>query len=244
MQNTPKIIPILAALGLSLSSIAAKAAPVQAVVELFTSQGCSSCPPADKLMSEIARKPEQLVLSFPVDYWDYIGWKDTFASPTFTGRQKAYAAGRGDGEVYTPQAVVDGLARVVGSDAEALAGAVQTVRGKSGAMSVSVELIERGGKMQANVAAGNGKGAVWLVKLAKSRQVAIGRGENAGRSIIYTNVVRQMVRLGDWNGAAASFELPVQELSKLDADGYAVLVQAGSMEKPAVILGAAKSDGV
>src|SRR5438270_13293400 len=94
----------------------ARAEPVRGVVELFTSQGCSSCPPADRYLAELAKDPSLVVLSWPVDYWDYIGWKDTFGSPGFTARQKAYAAVRRDDQVYTPQAVIDGVTHAVGND--------------------------------------------------------------------------------------------------------------------------------
>lgn len=108
----------VAAWEIGIQSVCADPAPARigAVVELFTSQGCSSCPPADRLLSTLARAPNMIALSLPIDYWDFIGWHDTLASPTFTARQKAYAAARGDGRVYTPQVVVDGLVDAIGSD--------------------------------------------------------------------------------------------------------------------------------
>lgn len=214
-------------------------AQVRSVVELFTSQGCSSCPPADKILGEIARAPDVLALSFPVDYWDYIGWKDTFAQPAFTARQKAYAGQRGDGAVYTPQAVVDGVTPVIGSEADSLAAAMKSEAGKNGALGVSVQL--SGGAV--HVAAGKGNATLWLLKIAKSRQVAIGRGENGGKSVTYTNIVRGMSRLGEWNGTALDLALPVKANAD-DMDGYAVVLQAGSAAKPGVIYGAAKSEGL
>src|SRR5436305_14084967 len=104
---------------------AARAAePVRGAVELSTSQGCSSCPPADRYLAELAKDPGLLVLSWPVDYWDYIGWKDTFASPAFTARQRAYASARRDDQVYTPQAVIDGVTHAVGNDRDRVQDAI------------------------------------------------------------------------------------------------------------------------
>lgn len=214
-------------------------AEMRSVVELFTSQGCSSCPPADKILGQIARAPDVLALSFPVDYWDYIGWKDTFAKPAYTARQKAYAGTRGDGAVYTPQAVVDGQKHVVGSELESIKSAMASEHGKNGALSVPVQLADT----SVHVGPAKGAGTVWLLKVTKSREVAIGRGENAGHTVIYTNIVRNVVRLGDWNGLAANFDIPAR-LADEDMDGYAVLVQAGTAAKPGVILGAAKSEGL
>ncbi|HXW20054.1 MAG TPA: DUF1223 domain-containing protein, partial [Roseiarcus sp.] len=108
----------------SAPTLAAEATPVRSVVELFTSQGCSSCPPADRILAELTRDPNVLAMSFPVDYWDYIGWKDTLAEPTHAQRQEAYAKASGRGQVYTPQAIVNGLADAVGSDRRQIEDAV------------------------------------------------------------------------------------------------------------------------
>ena len=228
-------------LGGALAAWPVQAAPLKSVVELFTSQGCSSCPPADQLMGQLAHAPDSLVLSFPVDYWDYIGWKDTFASPAFTQRQKAYAVARGDGAVYTPQAVVDGLAHVVGSDGDAVRGAMAA---NAGALKLEIHLTESANKLHIAVDSGSGDGSVWLLKIASAREVAIARGENAHRSVTYTNIVRGMTRLGDWTGAAAGFDVALSDIRSGDADGYAVIVQAGSATRPRAILGAAKSNGL
>ena len=117
-----KLLAFAAALGTFAST--AHAAPPRAVIELFTSQGCSSCPPADKLLAGLAKDPDVIAISLPVDYWDRLGWKDTFAKHAFTERQQAYAAVRGDGQVYTPQAVVNGSEHVVGSQAAAIEAAI------------------------------------------------------------------------------------------------------------------------
>ena len=207
------------------------------VVELFTSQGCSSCPPADRILGELARDPSLIVVSMAVDYWDYIGWKDTFASPDCTARQKGYAAARGDGQVYTPQAVIDGAVHVVGAERQEILSTISAkAQGKS-ALSLDVGLRNANGRVSVDVGAGAPRAAsVLLLEVEPSASVSVARGENEGRSLTYTNVVRKMTRLGAWNGGAAHFDAPAP------APGRRVvaLVQAGSYERPGAILGAAQ----
>jgi hypothetical protein len=218
----------------------------RAVVELFTSQGCSSCPAADKLLGELAADPSFVPISVPIDYWDYLGWKDTLADPRNAARQKAYAHVRGDGQVYTPQVVVNGSLHALGSDRSAIEHAIAKSR-KSGAMSLpEVKLAIADGRLNVVVpeAAEARAGAeVWLCGLAKAATIAIGRGENKGRTVTYHNVVRRWIKLGDWSGKANSWSIPMQTL-KGDGKGEgidqaAVLVQSGTKEKPKTILGAA-----
>lgn len=231
---------------LILASVAATpvgsttAPPPRGVIELFTSQGCSSCPPADRLLGDLAKSPDLIALSFPVDYWDYIGWKDTLADPAFTARQKAYAAQRGDGQVYTPQAVIDGVTHVVGSDRMEISGALTSAAHRKGTMTVPVNLSVAKGKVAIDVGAAAAdtprKASVWLLDTIPSKTVSIGRGENSGRSVTYTNVVRKISKLGDWTGEPAHFEMA----SRLNEGGYVVLLQAGE-PGPGPILGAAKT---
>src|SRR3954466_8217351 len=112
----------------------------RAVVELFTSQGCSSCPPADQVIGDLSNDPSIIALSMPIDYWDYLGWKDTLADSRFSARQKAYSKMRGDREVYTPQVVVNGQAHVIGSDRAKIEGAIDTTKKAEGVMSVPVSM--------------------------------------------------------------------------------------------------------
>jgi hypothetical protein len=207
------------------------------VVELFTSQGCSSCPAADKILGDLAHDPSLVVMSLPVDYWDYIGWKDTLASPACTARQKGYAGARGDGQVYTPQAVIDGAVHVVGADREAI---VSTISSHAGALGLDVSAKTANGRISVDVGAGAPQRAsVWLFEIQPQATVEVGRGENAGRALTYTNIVRKMTRLGDWTGASAHFETPD---AAAPGDRYVALVQAGTQEKPGVILGVARAD--
>ncbi len=230
------------AFALSALAGAAQATEARSVIELFTSQGCSSCPPADKLLGELAREPSVIALSFAVDYWDYIGWKDTLALPACTARQKAYSAARGDGQVYTPQAVIDGVVHAVGSDSAEVRAAMQTAAARPNVLNVKLSLTAAGGTAHIDVPAGQGSAGLWLLRVTHSKAVAIGRGENAGANVTYTNVVRGMVKIGDWTGEAKSFD--VKEPLDKESDGYVVLLQAAPGGRPGTILGAVKSAGL
>jgi hypothetical protein len=220
------------------------ASSVRSVVELFTSQGCSSCPPADKILGELAHDPHVLALSFPVDYWDYIGWKDTLAEPLCTLRQQAYAKVGGRGEVYTPQAIVNGLVDAVGSDRSQIEEALAKTAKKSGVLSVPLNLSERDGTIDISVGAASPKGpqsaSVYLIAFATKRTVTIQRGENAGATVTYSNVVRGMTKVGDWMGAPIDLHASLDKARLDGADAYAVILQEGSRNAPSTILAAAK----
>jgi hypothetical protein len=210
----------------------------RAVIELFTSQGCSSCPPADKLLSELKNDPSLVTLSLPIDYWDYLGWKDTLASPGHTARQKAYSKMRGDREVYTPQVVVNGVLQALGSNRGDIE---QAVTQKAQALSVPVQLAFGDDRLTVTVPKGNAEaasGEVWLCPVSRAVPVGIGRGENRGRTITYTNVVRRWIRLGAWTGKSESFSVPVDAIKSNGVDAVAVIVQGGSADKPGPMLGA------
>jgi hypothetical protein len=232
--------PLIA--GLLIASYAGARAEPRALLELFTSQGCSSCPAADKLLGELAADPSFVALSVPIDYWDYLGWKDTLASPAHSARQRAYARVRGDRQVYTPQIVVNGTMHALGSDRAAVERVVAQTDQKSAAMSLPVLLSVGGSDLGVNVQAkGSDRvgGEVWLLPLVRSVPVAIGRGENRGRTVTYHNVVRRWVKLGDWTGTDASWTVPISEIRTDDIDAAAVMVQEGTRDKPGIILGAA-----
>ncbi len=215
-------------------------AQTRAVLELFTSQGCSSCPAADKLLGELAADPTLIPLSLPIDYWDYLGWKDTLSDPLHTTRQKLYSKVRGDRQVYTPQMVVNGSLHALGSDRAAIERAIAQSR-QNAALSVPVSISAGNGRLQVAVAGSDGKrgGEVWVAGLAKAITVAIGRGENRGKTITYHNVARRWVKLGAWNGNAESWIVPLRDVAGADIDRAAVLLQTGSAERPSIILGAA-----
>ncbi len=234
----------------SAAAPAAQAGETRAVIELFTSQGCSSCPPADKLLGELAKDPTLVTLSLPVDYWDYLGWKDTLALHGHTNRQRAYSSARGDRNVYTPQAVINGVVHVLGSDKAAIEKAIAETRQNARPLLVPVTLKIADDKITVTVAAGSvndsGGAEIWLCPITDSAPVAVSRGENSGRTLTYHNVVRRWVKLGDWNGKAETFsmllsDLPGKSYALGDIDRIAVVLQSGAAAKPGVMLGAAQA---
>lgn len=220
----------------------AAASDPKAVVELFTSQGCSSCPAADKLLGELAKDPSIIAISLPIDYWDYLGWKDTLADPRFSARQKAYSLIRGDREVYTPQVVVNGTVHVLGSDRSSIENAMASTKKTSGIMSVPVATAISNGKLNVSVPAAKHEGEggeIWVCAISRSVPIAIGRGENRGREVTYTNVVRNVLKVGDWNGKAGSWSVPLENLTRDGVDAAVVFVQDGNRDKPGPMKGAA-----
>jgi hypothetical protein len=213
--------------------------PPRAVIELFTSQGCSSCPPADRLMTAWARDPGLVALSYPVDYWDYLGWKDTLAKHDFAVRQHAYAQARGDRDVYTPQVVVNGLVHVVGSDDGAVQKAIAATSGKPDVLTVKVGIADSPGGYIVAVGPGPGKGGIWLVPIERSARVKIGRGENDGATVTYSNVARSVRSIGTYEGRPVTLVLDHGEVITSGSDGFAILVQGQGDERSRPILGAA-----
>jgi hypothetical protein len=214
----------------------------RAVVELFTSQGCSSCPPADKVLGDLSKDPSVIALSLPIDYWDYLGWKDTLADSRFSARQKAYSHVRGDRGVYTPQAIVNGSANVLGSDKTGIENAVARTKGVDGAMSVPVTMSRSGKQINVSVAASDTagrSGEVWICAVSKAVPITIAKGENRGHQITYYNVVRNILKVGDWNGTANSWSVPIENIAHDGVDAAAVYVQDGNRDKPGPMLGAA-----
>jgi hypothetical protein len=208
------------------SQVVAADAVSPVVLELFTSQGCSSCPPADSILDKFSEDSDVIPLSFHVDYWDYIGWKDTFASKVTTARQHAYARSMGQRHVYTPQVVVNGRHHVVGSDEGEIRRAVVSAKDK-GVSLTSLDLRKDGDSLKLAVSgAGNGPSEAWLFGLDRQQEVTIRRGENSGRKLIYSNVVRDVHLLGRWSGGDRSFEIRPDRISASPRDGYVIIVQA------------------
>jgi hypothetical protein len=173
------------------------------VVELFQSQGCSSCPPANAALNAIADRSDVIALNFSVTYWDRLGWKDVFGDPEYTQRQYNYASALGDSNVYTPQVILNGKRAIVGNKPGEINRAVAATTGLSGGPAISVN------GNTATIGAGSGKAAIWLVRYdPRLQNVAIKSGENTGRTLPHKNIVRQLVKLGDWNGKAATYTLP------------------------------------
>jgi hypothetical protein len=234
----------LAVVATALTAGAAElAAEPRAVIELFTSQGCSSCPPADKLLGDLAKDPKLIPLSLAIDTWDYLGWKDTLAVPGHAKRQKAYSHVRGDHEgVYTPQAVINGSLQALGSDRAAIDRAIADSHKNNGAtLSVPLTLKVDNGRLlvAAPAEASKTTAEVWLCPVTKSVSVVIARGENSGNTFTYHNVVRRWVKLGVWNGTATTWSIPLAEFKSDGVDAVAVILQSGVAAAPGPMLGAA-----
>ncbi|WP_417257554.1 DUF1223 domain-containing protein [Celeribacter sp.] len=191
----------------------AQPSPPLVVIELFTSQGCSSCPPADALMAELSDLDGILPLSLHVDYWDYIGWKDVFAQAQFTDRQRAYARAAGKRSIYTPQMIVQGVDHVVGFKPMKLVDQIKRRQSQLSQIPISLSVMKRDGMLEILAQA---TGAlpphmvVQLVRFDPHERVEIRRGENAGRVVDYTNIVTEWMPVADWNGKAPLLiEVPV-----------------------------------
>lgn len=225
----------------------AKSGQIGCVVELYTSQGCSSCPPADALLPTYIAKEGTLALSFNVDIWDSLGWKDTLANPKFTQRQRAYAQSRGDGQVYTPQVIVNGMAHAVGSDKSGIDKEIAVTEAQTKKMRVALDLTAEGDGVRIDAPTWSVAHAtpieatLWLVKFTPSVEVAIQRGENSGHSIVYHNVVRELAAVGRWRGEATTAHISKQALTGCTPGTCAVLLQQGGNSS---ILGAAWVPGV
>lgn len=194
------------------------------VVELFTSQGCSSCPPAHAVLNALADEKNVLPLSFSVTYWDDLGWKDTFGDPAYTQRQWDYARGLRHAKVYTPQMVIDGFRDTPGQSlkpVEALITRARTEQTPGPQLILSADQVS----LSVAPAGGTSSGVVWLIRYdPRLQNVAVGRGENSGRTLPQRNVVRQVLKLGDWKGKATSLALPKASDAHFKT---AILVQKG-----------------
>ncbi len=213
-------------------------APPTTVVELFTSQGCSSCPPADKFLGELAQRPDVVALSLHVDYWDYIGWKDPFASAEYTRRQHDYARELKLRYVYTPQMVIQGASHATGSDRSSV---LRQIKESQGLPRLPVAIRQAEDKVAITVGAagaaiGKEPATVWLAAFDRRHETAIRRGENGGRTLANYNVVRAMVRVGTWTGQPLALTAALSGLAARP-DGCAVIVQSVATGR---ILGAAK----
>jgi len=213
-----------------------------AVIELFTSQGCSSCPAADALLGQLAERPGFVALSYSVDYWDYLGWRDTLGSPANSERQRDYAKARGDGRVYTPQAVVDGVTHANGSDEDAIQAAVAAASVRLAQVKVPVSMHGEGDTLVIDVGAApetsdQRSATIWLAIAKEVEKVVVARGENRGRELSYHHPVRELTPIGMWHGEAVTLRLPLKDLETMGGDCLFALLQ---VEDSGPILGAAE----
>lgn len=233
MGRNARIIAM--ALGLAgplLAGTAARAEPMPVVVELFTSQGCSSCPPADRLLGELAKRPGIITLAYHVDYWDRLGWKDPFSLKAATSRQNAYVAAMGLKTLYTPQMVIQGATDVVGFDRPAVLAALSVRR-----EGVPVGLSRAKGTLNIELGAG-APAEITLVAYSGETETRVARGENAGRVLKDNSIVRAIHPLGRWDGAPKTIRFDPSVLPD-GATSVAVLVQGAGQGR---MVGAARID--
>lgn len=223
MNFTIRILA-LAVFALLATSVAARAADRPVVVELFTSQGCSSCPPAEAYLQDLAKRDDILALEFHVDYWDYIGWKDRFAKRAFTNRQQGYVYSLKGRYKYTPQMVVDGVSHAVGSNRRAIEREIERRRS---AMQDGPRIAVRksDGNIYARIGGAETDGMydIVFVTFDKDHKTEVKRGENRGRTLVNARVVREYEMLGSWNGAPVDLKIPIA--GRPGNGGCAILVQ-------------------
>ncbi len=225
------VLVAFAAAAVGLAATSGPAVPTGSTpvaVELFTSQGCSSCPPADALFEKLVREPNIIPITRPVTYWDRLGWKDTLAREENTALQQAYAAKGGEGSgVYTPQAVVQGSAGVVGSSESKLRSLIAAEKRASGPDIRAIATAD-GGRSLSISGGAKGNATVTILALKSVATVRIGRGENGGRTVRYTNVLLSEEGVGRWTGSAATITIPGSALKTPGADRHVVIVRAGA----------------
>ncbi len=207
------------------------------LVELYTSQGCSSCPPADIFLGDLAKRQDVLALSFHVDYWNYIGWNDPFSDPAFTERQRHYARQLGLRYVYTPQMVVQGSFETTGHKRREVSNFIDQAKTLSRiginlkAVSDNALTIEIGGWEDAGMPTPDQTYEVWAAVYDKYHETVIKRGENSGRNMENFNVVRTLTKIGEWTGIAEIYSVNLDALSTLGGDGCAIFVQSKNSGK-------------
>ena len=216
--------------------------PPRAVVEMYTSQGCSDCPAADALLKEYLDRKNIVGLTLPVDYWDYLGWKDTLAGARNTERQREYAERFGIGTVYTPQAVVNGAAEVLGSSGSEIERAISATETALSSSRVPVHFWHYGNSIiiEAGSAPNDAEpkeATIWLAVVQKRVQVEVKGGENKGKTLTYYNVVRELTPVGVWNGRPTTIRLARADIMRPETEDLVVLIQES---KSGPIIGAAR----
>jgi hypothetical protein len=234
MRIALTLAAFLSSAAFTLTLTPAQSGEVKGVVELFTSQGCSSCPPADKVFGEVIEQNGVIGLAWHVDYWDYLGWKDTFSMSAATERQRAYASGIGERGVYTPQIIVNGDTVAKNSSfRQSIASAL------SGSLPVSLDARLADGSLVVTAGDGDGSANLVLVTYDTSQTVVIERGENAGETVAYRHAVQGVQTIGMWKGKSLTVELPGSEYAPRKGQGCAILLQKVSKGgAPGSILGA------
>ena len=230
---------------ISLIASVAFAGPLMAqeapkgVVELFTSQGCSSCPPADAAFRKLIERGDVIALAYHVDYWNYLGWADTLSSKENTERQYGYARTMGRANVYTPQVVVNGRDHVTGSDLGGIEKKIDGFLTEGEGLTVPIKAEVKGDQLEINVAPGQGKANVVMVYFDREKTIEVEKGENSGQKIAYMHSVSDVETVGMWEGKAMRLTLPANVMEQAGRKGLAVLLQSSSPAgDPAAIIGA------
>lgn len=236
---------ILATFGLVLACRAeATTKQPSGVVELFTSQGCASCPPADELLRNLAKEGDVVALAFHVNYWDYLGWRDTLGSEDNTERQNAYRLALGTNGIYTPQVIINGREHTIGSETQKIRDRLAELKGSPEGLTVPVS-VKRSDPDRLIIKLGDGRKSdrpvhVLLVYFEGEKTITIDKGENTGKTVTYANVVRAVETVGMWDGVSQQIDIPLSALAIKKAAGCAVLLQemVGD-DRPGPIIGAA-----
>lgn len=215
--------------------------PPMAVVELFTSQACSSCPMTDAMISGLSRREDVIVLTLPVDYWNYTGWRDTLSLKAHTARQRGYAAAWGHSFLATPQIIVNGIQAMKEHDKPSVERMMEKLSRHSGALNIPVTLSRNMDLVEIGIPAApfHRRASIWLSTVSRNRSVFIEAGENSGRTLKYSHVARSWTKLGEWQGEAKNYFVPLSSLRHDGVDRLVVLLQAGTATEMGPILGAA-----
>ncbi|MEI1249948.1 DUF1223 domain-containing protein [Rhizobium aouanii] len=232
------LIPLIAGVVLS-GPLQAEDGTPKGVVELFTSQGCSSCPPADAAFRKLVNQGDVIALAYHVDYWNYLGWADTLSSKENTERQYGYAKTMGRSNVYTPQAIVNGRDHLAGADLNGINGKIDTYSSEGNGLTIPISAAMRGDELEIKIGAGQGKANVVMVYFDKEKTIDVEKGENSGKKISYLHSVTNVETVGMWDGKATSLTLPASVLQRPQLEGCAILLQSATADgDPAAILGA------
>ncbi|MBP2443301.1 DUF1223 domain-containing protein [Rhizobium leguminosarum] len=232
------LIPLIAGVVLS-GPLQAEDGTPKGVVELFTAQGCSSCPPADAAFRKLVSQGDVIALAYHVDYWNYLGWADTLSSKENTERQYGYARTMGRSNVYTPQAIVNGRGHLAGADLNGINGKLDTYSGEGNGLTVPISASMRGDELEIKIGAGQGKANVVMVYFDKEKTIEVEKGENSGKKLSYLHSVTNVETVGMWDGKATSLTLPASVLQRPQLEGCAILLQSATDNgDPAAILGA------
>lgn len=213
--------------------------PPKGVVELFTSQGCASCPPADAALKTLVEQGDVVALSYHVDYWNYLGWTDTLSSKDNTERQYGYAHSMGRSGVYTPQAIINGRDHLKGTDVSAINGKIDSLTAAGQGLTVPVKARMNNDEMEISIGEGQGRADIVVAYFTKQQQVDVARGDNGGRQIEYWHSVYDVQTVGMWEGKAMTITLPAKTMGRSKKDGCAILLQSSTAKgEPSAIYGA------